>query len=120
MVRQRLTRFLWVAVVAIVIACGPPKLEDVEGRSFTSVTEFQQAVSCSQFFNTYVSYSGQPPVIDDENEALERARSFLDGSQPTAVEAVEAGKVWLLVDDQGLAFAAMDSVEGSIGGCMGY
>jgi len=56
--------------------------------------------------------------VDSETRAIELAGSILDASTSNVDRAVRAGEVWLLVDSDGIAFAAMDSVGGSIGGCV--
>lgn len=101
-------------------SCGPPTLDEFEGRSFSSVSEFQDAVSCSEHFRVFPHWAGEAPVIETEDKAMEMATSLLDASQPRVEEALEAGEVWLLVDGEGLVFAAMESVGASIGGCSGY
>lgn len=107
------------AAVCLVSACGPPRLEELEGRTFSDVADFQDAVSCSEFFQVFPSWGGDAPVVDQQGEALEMAESLLSPSQPQAVDAVAAGDVWLLIDSDGRAFAAMESVGASIGGCAG-
>ena len=101
-------------------SCGPPTLDEIENQSFSSVSDFEDVISCSEHFRVFPHWGGEAPVIETENEAMEMAGSLLDASQPSVDEAVKAGEVWLLVDNEGLVFAAMESVGGSIGGCSGY
>lgn len=107
-------------VVLLLSSCGPPTLDEIENQSFSSVSNFEDAVSCSEHFRVFPDWGGEAPVIETEDEAMEMAGSLLDDSQPRVEEAVEAGEVWLLVDDDGFVFAAMESVGASIGGCSGY
>jgi len=103
---------------SLLVACSQPSLGDFEGRSFSSVRDFTESVTCSQYFEVFVDSSGQPPVIQDEDEAVAMATSVLDASMPRVSSAQRAGDVWLLVDVEGIVFAAMDSVGDSIGGCL--
>lgn len=114
-------RNMGAAVVVISLAsCGPPTVDEIEGRSFSDVTGFQDAVSCKEHFSVFPHWAGEPPVVDAEDEAVEMATSLLDPTHPQVAAAVEAGEVWLLVDGDGFVFAAMESVGASIGGCSGY
>lgn len=112
-----------VATIGLVLglaACGPPRAADLEGREFSSVDEFQQSVTCGQHFRVFPEWVGEPPVIETEGESIEMSRSLLGDSGPKATQALRAGDVWLLVDADGFAFAAMESVGASIGGCSDY
>jgi len=104
----------------LLASCGPPTLDEIGNRSFSSVSEFLDGVSCSQHFEVFPNWVGEAPVIETEDKAVEMATSFLDASRPRVEEAVEAGEVWLLVDGEGLVFAAIATVGASIGGCSGY
>lgn len=110
------------AAVAVMLlsSCGPPTLAEIEGRSFSSVSDFEEAISCPEHFRVFPDWAGEAPVVETEDEAVEMATSLLDPAQPDVDEAVEAGEVWLLVDEEGFVFAAMESVGASIGGCSGH
>ncbi|MFP4554744.1 MAG: hypothetical protein ACLFRT_12910 [Actinomycetota bacterium] len=116
---MRSSSMILVTAVAVVLlsSCGPPTIDEIGNRSFSSVSDFEDAVSCSDHFRVFPDWAGEVPVIETEDEAMEIAASLLDASQPPVEEAVKAGDVWLLVDGAGLAFAAMESVGASIGGC---
>lgn len=115
------SRILGVGVAVMLLSsCGPPTLDEIENQSFSSVSEFEDAISCSNHFRVFPHWGGDVPVIETENEAIDMADSLLDASQPRVEEAVEAGEVWLLIDSEGFVFAAMESVGASIGGCSGY
>ena len=116
---RRLRIALTAAAICLVSACGTPNLEELEGRTFSDVADFQDAVSCSEYFHVFPSWSGEAPIVEQEEEALEMAESLLSPSQPQVVDAVAAGDVWLLIDTDGRVFAAMESVGASIGGCAG-
>lgn len=115
----RLRIVLIASAVSLVTACGPPGLEELEGRTFSDVADFQDAVSCSEYFQVFPSWSGEAPLVEQEEEALDMAESLLSPSQPQVADAVAAGDVWLLIDSDGRVFAAMESVGASIGGCAG-
>lgn len=68
------------SAVAVVLlsSCGPPTLDEIEGRSFSSVSDLEDAVSCSEFFEVFPSWAGEAPVVDTEDEAMEMATSLLD------------------------------------------
>lgn len=115
------SRILVVGVAVMLLSsCGAPTLDEIENQSFSSVSDFEDAVSCSEHFRVFPDWGGEAPVIETEDEAMEMAGSLLDASQPRVEEAVEAGEVWLLVDNEGFVLAAMESVGASIGGCSGY
>lgn len=109
-----------VVAVTLLASCGPPTLDEIEGRTFSNVSDFQDAISCSGHFRVFPDWTGEPPGIETEGEAVEMATTLLDASQPRVAAAVEAGDVWLLVHGDGFVFAAMESVGASIGGCSGY
>lgn len=108
------------AVFMLLSSCGPPTLAEIEGRSFFSMSDFVESISCSEYFRVFPEWAGEAPVVDTEDEAVEMATSVLAPSQPDVAEAVKAGEVWLLIDRDGFVFAAMESVGASIGGCSGY
>lgn len=112
---------VFAVITALLVACGPPQLTEIEGQSFSSVTEFIESFSCgSEHLGVFPSWGSEPPVIDDAAEALEMANGLLASPEQEVDRAVRAGKVWLLVDADGFVFAAMESVGASIQGCYGY
>lgn len=106
--------------VTLLSSCGPPNLSEIEGRSFSSVSDFEEAISCSEHFRVFPQWAVEAPVVVTEAEAVEMATSLLGPSHPDVAEAVQAGEVWLLVDNDGFVFAAMESVGASTGGCSEY
>lgn len=116
--RSTRAALLSVLCASLLVACSQPTLRDFDGRSFSSVRAFTESVSCSQYFEVFVDASAQPRAIRDEAEAMAVATSVLDASMPRVSSAQQAGDVWLLVDVDGVVFAAMDSAGGSIGGCL--
>lgn len=109
-----------VLALLLFTSCGPPTVDELAGRSFANVGEFQDVVACSNHFGVFPEWGGDPPVIETEEEALEMADTLLEGEHPRVEEAFKAGNVWVLVDSEGFAFAAMETVGASIGGCSGY
>lgn len=109
-----------IGVVLALSACAPPKAADLDGHEFSSVSDFRDSISCRQHFQVFPHWGGEPPVIDTEDEAIDLSRSLLGDSNPEVAQALRAGNVWLLVDVDGFAFAAMESVGASIGGCLDY
>ncbi len=102
-------------------ACGtqPPALLDALGSSYANSTDFAATLSCRQQFSVHPGWSGDPPAVESETQALDFAESLM-GEHPDVRQAVRAGEVWLLVDEAGFAFAAMDAMGASIAGCADY
>ena len=107
-----------VLVVTISTACAgaPPTLDDIGGERFADVGEFRESLSCQPQLSVFVSTS-QSITIESEAQAMELAESILIDSSREADRLVQAGGVWLIVDSDGVVWAAMDSVGGSVVGC---
>ena len=86
-------RILGAAVAVILLAsCGPPTLDEIENRSFSNVSDFEDAVSCSDHFRVFPHWAGEAPVVQTEDEVMEMANSLLDASQPGVEVAVKQEK----------------------------
>jgi hypothetical protein len=104
------------ATMSTACAGPPPTLDDIGRERFADVGEFRESLSCQPQFSVFVSTS-EPITIESEAQAIELAESILIDSSREVDRAVPAGEVWLLVDPDGVGYAAMDSVGGSVAGC---
>ena len=109
-----------IPAVCLLVGCSGslPTLDEIEGQAFSSVRAFVESISCSEVFETTASLSGEPEVIEDEDEALAQANSLLAGPRSGVSSVARAGNVWLLIDAEGDVFAAMDLTGSGASGCL--
>ena len=104
------------ATMSTACAGAPPTLDEIGRERFADLGEFRESLSCQPQFSVFVSTS-EPITIESEAQAIELAESILIDSSREVDRVVPAGAFWLLVDSDGVVYAAMDSVGGSGVGC---
>ena len=110
-------RVLLTCGLLVLTACStePPTLAEISGEEYSTSSEFVQRVGCQPTFTTFIDFISTS--ISTEQEVLELAATAVSGSDRTVEQAVRAGDVWVLVDSEGLAFAAMEVEGATTSGC---
>lgn len=98
-------------------ACSaePPPVAEISGEEFSTSAEFVKRVGCQPTFTTFIDFIST--TISTEQEVLELAETAVSASERTVEQAVRAGDVWVLIDSEGLAFAAMEVQGATTSGC---
>jgi hypothetical protein len=111
MIRALLTCFI------LVTACVTelPTLAEISGEEYSTSVEFVERVGCQPTFTTFMDFISTS--ISTEQEVLELAATAVSWSDRTVEQALRAGDVWVLVDSEGFAFAAMEVQGATTSGC---
>lgn len=110
-------RSLLTCGILVLTACAsqPPTLAEISGEEYSTSSEFVERAGCQPTFTTFMDFISTS--ISTEQEVLELATTAVSESVRTVEQAVRAGDVWVLVDSEGLAFAAMEVQGATASGC---